>query len=191
MFIAYFIFSSSRRSEQNQVWAGMAKEAAHQLGTPLSSLMAWIELLKSKNATKKMVLEMEKDIMRLETITDRFSKIGSQPALENVNIAELIKKITNYLNTRFPEKVSIKANFEKNDIIAPVNQVLLHWAIENICKNAVDAMKGNGEIEIILKEESTHISINISDNGEGIARSIIKNIFKPGVTSKKRGWGLD
>ena len=132
----------------------------------------------------------EKDIMRLETITDRFSKIGSQPALENVNIAELIKKITNYLNTRFPEKVSIKANFEKNDIIAPVNQVLLHWAIENICKNAVDAMKGNGEIEIILKEESTHISINISDNGEGIARSIIKNIFKPGVTSKKRGWGL-
>ena len=190
MFIAYFIFSSSRRSEQNQVWAGMAKETAHQLGTPLSSLMAWVELLKSKGGTKEMVLEMEKDIIRLETITDRFSKIGSKPTLEDINIVHLLKKTTNYLQSRFPEKVIINTEFEKNEIIIPVSQVLLQWVIENICKNAVDAMKGDGKIIVSLTEESAHISINISDNGEGIKRSIIKNIFKPGVTSKKRGWGL-
>jgi signal transduction histidine kinase len=190
MFIAYFIFSSSRRSEQNQVWAGMAKEAAHQLGTPLSSLMAWIELLKSKNELKEMVVEMEKDIIRLETITNRFSKIGSKPTLETINIVEVLKETTNYLKSRFPDKVSIEVSVEKDEILVPVSQVLLHWSIENICKNAVDSMKGKGKIDVILTDESTHISINISDNGEGINRSIIKNIFKPGVTSKKRGWGL-
>ena len=190
MFISYFIFSSSRRSEQNQVWAGMAKEAAHQLGTPLSSLMAWVELLKSKDETKDMVLEMEKDILRLETITDRFSKIGSKPILESTNIVEVIKKAANYLNFRFPDKVNIKVNFEKEEVLAPVSRVLLNWVIENICKNAVDAMKGSGEINVSLTEENTHVVINISDEGEGINRSIIKNIFKPGVTSKKRGWGL-
>ena len=190
MLISYFIFSSSRRSEQNQVWAGMAKEAAHQLGTPISSLMAWVELLKSKDETKKMVLEMEKDLIRLETITDRFSKIGSKPTLENINIIELLKNTMKYLNSRFPDKVSIKAKFEKDEILVPVSRVLLHWVIENICKNAVDAMKGNGKIKIDLTEEQAHILINISDNGEGINRAIIKNIFKPGVTSKKRGWGL-
>ena len=190
MFIAYFIFNASRRSEQNQVWAGMAKEAAHQLGTPLSSLMAWIELLKSKDEIKDMVLEMEKDIIRLETITDRFSKIGSKPTLENVNIVELLKKTITYLKSRFPEQIIIKSTYEKDMILVPVSQVLLHWVIENICKNAVDAMKGNGKITIKLTEENKHVLINISDNGEGISPSIIKNIFKPGVTSKKRGWGL-
>tara|TARA_B100001142_G_C14284685_1_gene636366 strand:+ start:348 stop:1559 length:1212 start_codon:yes stop_codon:yes gene_type:complete len=190
IFIAYFIFSSSRRSEQNQVWAGMAKETAHQLGTPLSSLMAWVELLKSKEETKEMVLDMEKDILRLETITDRFSKIGSKPTLENANIVQVIQKATNYLSSRFPEKVTMSMSFEHTEIFAPINQVLLHWAIENICKNAVDAMKGNGRINVNLKEEGTYILIHISDTGEGIDPSIIKNIFKPGVTSKKRGWGL-
>ncbi|MEC7645894.1 MAG: HAMP domain-containing sensor histidine kinase [Bacteroidota bacterium] len=190
MFIAYFIFSSSRRSEQNQVWAGMAKEAAHQLGTPLSSLMAWLELLKSKNKNNEMVLEMEKDIMRLETITDRFSKIGSKPILENINLVNLLNKTANYLNNRFPEKIEVKTNFKNSEIFASISSVLLHWVVENICKNAVDAMKGSGEIKITLKEEKSHVAINISDNGEGIDRSIIKNIFKPGVTSKKRGWGL-
>ena len=190
MFIAYFIFSSSRRSEQNQVWAGMAKETAHQLGTPLSSLMAWLELLKSKEGMKEMVVEMEKDIIRLETITARFSKIGSKPNLETINIIELLKESTHYLKSRFPEKVNIKMNFEKEEVLMPVSQVLLNWVIENICKNAVDAIKGNGEIEVSVIEEKTHVLINISDNGEGINRSILKNIFKPGVTSKKRGWGL-
>ena len=190
MFIAYFIFSSSRRSEQNQVWAGMAKETAHQLGTPLSSLMAWVELLKSKEGMKEMVVEMEKDIIRLETITARFSKIGSKPNLETINIIELLKESTNYLKSRFPEKVNIKMNFEKEEVLVPVSQVLLNWVIENICKNAVDAIKGKGEIEVSVIEEKTHVLINISDNGVGINRSILKNIFKPGVTSKKRGWGL-
>ena len=190
MFIAYFIFSSSRRSEQNQVWAGMAKETAHQLGTPLSSLMAWLELLKSKEGMKEMVVEMEKDIIRLETITARFSKIGSKPNLETLNIIELLKESTNYLKSRFPEKVNIKMNFEKEEVLVPVSQVLLNWVIENICKNAVDAIKGKGEIEVSVIEEKTHVLINISDNGVGINRSILKNIFKPGVTSKKRGWGL-
>ena len=190
MFIAYFIFSSSRRSEQNQVWAGMAKETAHQLGTPLSSLMAWLELLKSKEGMKEMVVEMEKDNIRLETITARFSKIGSKPNLETINIIELLKESTHYLKSRFPEKVNIKMNFEKEEVLVPVSQVLLNWVIENICKNAVDAIKGKGEIEVCVIEEKTHVLINISDNGEGINRSILKNIFKPGVTSKKRGWGL-
>ena len=190
MFIAYFIFSSSRRSEQNQVWAGMAKEAAHQLGTPLSSLMAWIELLKTKSESRDMVLEMEKDIMRLETITDRFSKIGSKPTLEQTNIVNMLKETTNYLESRFPEKIKLRANFNNDEIVLPISKLLLHWAIENICKNAVDSMKGNGEICIDLQKENSNILINISDNGEGIDKSIIKNIFKPGVTSKKRGWGL-
>ena len=190
MFIAYFIFSSSRRSEQNQVWAGMAKEAAHQLGTPLSSLMAWIELLKSKSLTKKMVSEMEKDIIRLETITDRFSKIGSKPTLENTNIIDFLKDTINYLSSRFPEKIKINSNLEKNNIVVPISKVLLHWAIENICKNAVDAMRGSGEICIIINEEKTHVLINITDTGGGIDKAILKTIFMPGVTSKKRGWGL-
>ena len=190
MFIAYFIFNSSRRSEQNQVWAGMAKEAAHQLGTPISSLLAWIELLKKKEEMKDMVLEMEKDILRLETITDRFSKIGSKPTLENINIVELIDNTVTYLKSRFPEKIIINTVYEKNKTVIPVSRVLLNWVIENICKNAVDAMKGNGEIVIKLTEDNNHILINISDNGEGINPSIIKNVFKPGVTSKKRGWGL-
>ena len=190
MFIAYFIFSSSRRSEQNQVWAGMAKEAAHQLGTPLSSLMAWVELLKTKSEAEDMVLEMEKDIIRLETIADRFSKIGSKPTLETTNIVKVIKETTNYLKARFPDKVNISTSFSKNEIMVPVSKLLLHWAIENICKNAVDSMKGNGKISINLHEENTNILINIRDNGEGIDKTIIKNIFKPGVTSKKRGWGL-
>ena len=190
MFIAYFTFSANKKSEQNQVWAGMAKEAAHQLGTPLSSLMAWVELLKSKTETKDMVLEMEKDIIRLETITDRFSKIGSKPTLENTNIVEVAKKATNYLGSRFPDKVNININYEETEIIVPVSRVLLNWVIENICKNAVDAMKGKGEILVNLRNERTHVSINISDNGDGIDPSIIKNIFKPGVTSKARGWGL-
>ena len=190
MFIAYFIFSSSRRSEQNQVWAGMAKEAAHQLGTPLSSLMAWVELLKSKNESIDMVMEMEKDIKRLEIITDRFSKIGSKPTLESTDIVTLLEETTNYLKSRFPNSIKVNISLGNKAILVPVSQLLLHWAIENICKNAVDAMKGVGKIKISLAEENTQIAINISDNGEGINRAIIKNIFKPGVTSKKRGWGL-
>ena len=190
MFIAYLAFSSARKAEQNQVWAGMAKETAHQLGTPLSSLMAWVELLKSKEETKDMVLEMEKDVARLETITDRFSKIGSKPTLEDENIVQVVLEATNYLKSRLPEKVSIELHSEKSSIIVPVSVVLLNWVIENICKNAVDAMKGEGLIKIEMEEDESHVRIQINDTGKGIEPELISSIFKPGVTSKKRGWGL-
>ena len=190
MFIAYLAFSSARKAEQNQVWAGMAKETAHQLGTPLSSLMAWIELLKSKEETKDMVLEMEKDVARLETITDRFSKIGSKPTLEDENIVQVVEEATNYLKSRLPEKVLIELHSEKPSIIVPVSVVLLNWVIENICKNAVDAMKGEGLIKIEMEEDESHVKIQINDTGKGIEPELISSIFKPGVTSKKRGWGL-
>ena len=190
MFIAYLAFSSARKAEQNQVWAGMAKETAHQLGTPLSSLMAWVELLKSKEETKDMVLEMEKDVARLETITDRFSKIGSKPTLEDENIVQVVEDATNYLKSRLPEKVLIEVHSETPSIIVPVSVVLLNWVIENICKNAVDAMKGEGLIKIEMEEDESHVKIQINDTGKGIEPELISSIFKPGVTSKKRGWGL-
>ena len=190
MFIAYLAFSSARKAEQNQVWAGMAKETAHQLGTPLSSLMAWVELLKSKAETKDMVLEMEKDVARLETITDRFSKIGSKPTLENKNIVKVVEEATNYLKSRLPEKVIIEVYSEKPSIIVPVSVVLLNWVIENICKNAVDAMKGEGLIKIEMQQDETYVKIHIKDTGKGIEPGLMNSIFKPGVTSKKRGWGL-
>lgn len=190
MFIAYLAFSSARKAEQNQVWAGMAKETAHQLGTPLSSLLAWVELLKSKEETQYMVLEMEKDVARLETITDRFSKIGSQPTLEEVNIVRVVEEAIQYLKSRLPEKVSLELNYEKSTITIPVSVVLLNWVIENICKNAVDAMKGEGLIRIQIQEQQNHVSIHINDSGQGIPVDLISSIFKPGVTSKKRGWGL-
>ena len=190
MFIAYLAFSSARKAEQNQVWAGMAKETAHQLGTPLSSLMAWVELLKSKAETKDMVLEMEKDVVRLETITDRFSKIGSKPTLENKNIVKVVEEATNYLKLRLPEKVIIEVYSEKPSIIVPVSVVLLNWVIENICKNAVDAMKGEGLIKIEMEQDETYVKIHIKDTGKGIEPGLMNSIFKPGVTSKKRGWGL-
>ena len=190
MFIAYFIFSASRKSEQNKVWAGMAKETAHQIATPLSSLMAWVELLKDNEGTKSMVFEMEKDIKRLETITDRFSKIGSKPTLEEKDIIALVMDTTTYLTSRLPEKIQFNIFHEKSAIIIPVSTVLLNWVIENSCKNAADAMKGKGEITISITEDISKVILKITDNGEGIDRSILKNIFKPGVTSKKRGWGL-
>ncbi len=190
MFIAYLAFSSARKAEQNQVWAGMAKETAHQLGTPLSSLLAWVELLKSKEETKDMVLEMEKDVARLETITDRFSKIGSLPTLEEVNIVQVAEEAIQYLKSRLPEKVSLELKNEKPTITIPVSVVLLNWVIENICKNAVDAMKGEGLIQIQIQEEENHVRIYINDSGQGIPVDLISSIFKPGVTSKKRGWGL-
>lgn len=190
MFIAYLAFSSARKAEQNQVWAGMAKETAHQLGTPLSSLMAWVELLKSKDETQDMVLEMEKDVLRLETITDRFSKIGSKPTLNDEDIVQVIEEAINYLKSRLPEKVKFELTFETPAIFIPVSVVLFNWVIENICKNAADAMKGEGEIHIEIEDEINNVKIHINDSGKGIPLDLVSSIFKPGVTSKKRGWGL-
>ncbi len=190
MFIAYFMFSASRRSEQNKVWAGMAKETAHQIGTPLSSLMAWIELLKDKEGTEQMVAEMGKDIKRLETITDRFSKIGSKSELQKRDIVSLVSQSIEYLKARMPVNTEFDIQVPNKEIHIPLNSVLFEWVIENLVTNAVDAMKGKGKISVGITEEENKIVINISDTGDGIDRSIIKNIFKPGVTSKKRGWGL-
>jgi len=190
MFIAYFMFSASRNSEQNKVWAGMAKETAHQIGTPLSSLMAWVELLKEKEGTESMVFEMDKDIKRLETITDRFSKIGSKSVLREVDVVQLISQSVEYLKSRMPVNTLFTLDFPNKKIIIPVNSILLEWVVENLVKNAVDAMKGKGEIKISITENANNLILNIADTGGGIDRSILKNIFKPGVTSKKRGWGL-
>ena len=190
MFIAYFMFSASRRSEQNKVWAGMAKETAHQIGTPLSSLMAWTELLKEKEGAEQMVTEMEKDIKRLETITERFSKIGSKSELHKRDIVSLVSQSIEYLKARMPVNTEFDIQIPRKEIIIPLNSVLFEWVIENLVTNAVDAMKGKGKISVSITEEENKIVINISDTGDGIDRSIIKNIFKPGVTSKKRGWGL-
>ena len=190
MFFAYYLFSASKRSEQNQVWVGMAKETAHQIGTPLSSLMAWTELLKEQEGNELMVTEMEKDITRLETITDRFSKIGSQSELKKIDVSQLITKSIEYLKSRMPVNTEFNINIPTKKVFIPLNNILFEWVIENLVKNAVDAMKGKGKIFIDIVDEDSFIYINIMDTGEGIDKSIFKTVFKPGVTSKKRGWGL-
>lgn len=190
MFIAYITFNASRKSEQNQVWAGMAKETAHQIATPLSSLMAWIELLKEKDGVDNMVHEMSKDVKRLETITDRFSKIGSQAELINQDIVALIRKAIDYLDSRIPVNSRLVAEFPNKSIYIPISPTLFQWVVENLVKNAVDAIKGKGEIKVSISEDTTKVIIRVTDNGCGIDRALMKNIFKPGVTSKKRGWGL-
>lgn len=192
MLIAYLAFSASKKAEQNQVWAGMAKETAHQIGTPLSSLMAWTELLKGKEGVQDLVLKMQKDINRLETITDRFSKIGSKPELVNENIIEIIHESVKYLKSRLPQKITFKVDAPMNQkhFVLPVSKVLLEWVIENICKNAVDSMKGVGLIKINIFYDNAEVRIYITDTGKGIKKNILNSIFEPGVTSKKRGWGL-
>ena len=190
MIIAYLIFSASRKSEQNQVWAGMAKETAHQIGTPLSSLMACLEILKESKIEVSITNEMQKDIDRLERITDRFSKIGSLSNLEKTNVSLVIKNAIEYLKTRISNNTNFIINIENDQVFVPLNTVLFEWVIENLIKNSVDAIKGSGDVVISLLDKKNNIEIKIQDNGLGIDKSIIKNIFKPGVTSKKRGWGL-
>ena len=187
--ISYFLFSTARRSEQNQVWAGLAKETAHQLGTPLSSIMAWVELLKI-NGQDEIAEEINKDVQRLDTIAKRFSKIGSIPKLEYGNLNDVIDDSINYLKKRTSTKVIYTINKPNEPIIIPLSADLFEWVIENLCKNAIDAMDGKGNITINMFEENNNIFIDVSDTGKGIPRSMQKNIFNPGVTSKKRGWGL-
>ena len=189
---AYLLFSFARRSEQNRVWAGMARETAHQIGTPLSSIMAWLELLKlDKDNLDQATDEIEKDVSRLEMITERFSKIGSAPTLEQNDIIKILTDSITYLKPRTSKKVSYNLSFNKDEkLLIPINAALFSWVIENVCKNAIDAMSGNGKINISLKEESKNVIIDISDTGKGISSSEQKAIFDPGYTSKKRGWGL-
>ena len=188
--LSYFIFNAARRSEQNQVWAGMAKETAHQIGTPLSSMIAWVELLKLDKKNESMTIEMEKDLERLKTITERFSKIGSKTELIEENIETILSKSLSYMEKRFSKKIKFHKNLNLVNKNLKINKVLFIWAIENICKNAADAMKGEGLISIDCTENESNINILISDTGKGIDKSIQKSIFLPGITSKKRGWGL-
>lgn len=190
LLIAYYLFSTSRKVEQNQVWVGMAKETAHQLGTPLSSLMAWVEYLKLKNVDENTILELSKDIERLEVITERFSKIGSTPKLENENIVEVVQQTINYLKVRISKNVSMELKSDANNLLAKLNPSLFSWVLENIIKNAVDAMKGEGQITISITDQSQYVYIDITDTGTGIPRAKHKTIFEPGYTTKQRGWGL-
>jgi len=191
LFIAYIFFSSARKSEQNQVWVGLAKETAHQLGTPLSSMLAWIELLKMKGQNDETVVELNKDVERLRKITERFSKIGAEPILRNINMVKVIYESVNYIKSRASQKVNYTINQPPEaEIYAPVNLHLFEWVIENLCKNAIDAIGGDGNIEIDITEEDNLVLIDITDDGKGVPKSKFKTIFNPGYTSKKRGWGL-
>jgi len=191
LFIGYFMFSTARRSEQNQVWVGLARETAHQLGTPLSSMIAWMELLKMEGVKNPIIEELSKDVDRLEKITERFSKIGSVPKLEPENIVDVVYNSMAYLKTRTSRKINYIINpGHETSIMAPINLHLFEWVIENITKNAIDAMGNQGKFTVDVAEENGHVIIDLTDTGKGIPKSKQKNIFNPGITSKKRGWGL-
>lgn len=187
---AYLLFNYVRRSEQNQVWAGMAKETAHQIGTPLSSLMGWIELLKMEEKPFVGTTEMEHDIERLNTITERFSKIGSIPTLELTDVVSSVDKTMRYLQRRFSSKFEFDIQLPVREIVIPLNAALFGWVLENLTKNAIDAMTDKGKITVELTEDASNVYIDLSDTGKGIPRNMQKQIFSPGYTSKKRGWGL-
>jgi len=187
--IGYIIFSTFRKAEQNQVWAGMAKETAHQLGTPLSSLMAWVQLLEAQGVDKMVTQEMQKDVDRLEMVTDRFSKIGSGAKLDEANISETVTNVLHYLAPRRSDKVTVTTQIDEG-IIVKHNPSLIEWVIENICKNAVDAMEGVGKLHVSVAASLDSVNIDISDTGKGIPQNQLKTIFEPGFSTKKRGWGL-
>ena len=191
--VAYFGFSNARNAEQNRVWVGLAKETAHQLGTPLSSLMAWIEVLRDDPVLKErgIVEELQKDIHKLNIVTERFSSIGSAPILKPENVVLLINNVVTYLRPRVSAKIRMEVFTLSENIMADVHAPLFEWVIENLCKNAVDAMGNTGTIAIkILRGSEGKVFIDVSDTGKGIPRSKIASVFKPGFTTKKRGWGL-
>jgi two-component system, sporulation sensor kinase D len=190
LFIAYLLFSTFRKAEQNQVWVGLAKETAHQLGTPLSSLMAWVNLLEVKGVDKETIEELNKDVTRLETITDRFSKIGSKPDLQEEDVVAVLDEIVRYLRPRISNKVKLTLKPDQPEIVTLLNRPLFGWVIENLCKNAIDAMAGEGELTITVHDELQQVFVDITDTGKGIPSKLHKTVFQPGYTTKKRGWGL-
>lgn len=188
--VVYNFYKSTKMATQNKLWAGMAKETAHQIGTPLSSLIGWLEIMKADNVDETTVSEIEKDINRLQTITERFSKIGSEPVLEVKDIVEETRNSFDYLKSRFSKQVEFSFSAPKNPILVSINPALHSWTIENLMKNAIDAMKGKGKLKIAIETEGQTIKINITDSGKGIPKNQYRRVFEPGFTTKKRGWGL-
>lgn len=188
--LVYNFYRSTKMATQNKLWAGMAKETAHQIGTPLSSLIGWVEILKADDVEETTVAEIERDIDRLQTITERFSKIGSEPILENKDVIEETQKSCDYLQSRFSKQVEFSFNAPNVPIMVLMNPTLHSWTIENLVKNAIDAMKGKGKLSLEVIQEGDLVKINISDTGKGIPKNQFKSVFEPGFTTKKRGWGL-
>jgi two-component system, sporulation sensor kinase D len=189
--VSYLAFSSSRKAEQNQVWVGMSKETAHQLGTPTSSLAGWIEILQQNHPEVSITKELARDVERLEKVTERFSRIGSKPVLTNENIVDIITRAIDYLKSRTSSKVRFITKYNiRSEILVPLNSALFEWVVENVTKNAIDAMEGTGVITIRINETDKSVLIDISDTGKGIPKSAYKKIFNPGYTTKQRGWGL-
>lgn len=188
--IAIFALLTSKRAEQNKVWVGLSKETAHQLGTPISSLMAWTEMLKESYPDDSLIPEMDKDVKRLQLIADRFSKIGSLPEPVPASLAEVLNHVIDYMDRRTSKKVAMLRDFPEHDVMVKINASLFEWVIENLCKNAVDAMEGEGRITLAYREEGTRAVIEVTDTGKGIRKKDIRNVFRPGFTTKKRGWGL-
>lgn len=188
--VAIIALLASKRAEQNKVWVGLSKETAHQLGTPISSLMAWVEIMKENYPDDELIPEMNKDVKRLELIAERFSKIGSLPEPTDASMNDVISHVVEYMDRRTSKKVEIVRHLPEHEIIVKMNASLFEWVIENLCKNAVDAMEGKGKIELTLNDEANRVVIEVRDNGKGIRKKDIKNVFTPGFTTKKRGWGL-
>lgn len=189
--LAVFALLASKRAEQNRVWAGLSKETAHQLGTPISSLMAWVEVLKEEYPDDTLIPELDKDVSRLRLISDRFSKIGSKPELAIVSLQEVLAHVVDYIDRRTSHNVVIRCQLPDHDVMVNINAALFEWVIENLCKNAVDAMNGGpGTISIAVMETGQKVAIDVADTGKGISKKNIKNVFRPGFTTKKRGWGL-
>lgn len=188
---SYYAFSHSRKAEQNRVWVGLAKETAHQLGTPTSSLLAWLELIRDSGIDPKLVANFEKDISRLEKVVDRFSKIGSSPSLRVTNLLTVIGSTVDYLRNRISSKISLTVQFNSADSIpVPINETLFEWVLENVIRNSVDAIQSTGEVTVSVIDNTQVVFIDITDTGKGIPRSHFKTVFQPGYTTKSRGWGL-
>lgn len=191
MLISFLAFSSTKKAEQNKVWVGLSKETAHQLGTPISSLLAWVDLLKLRHEDDKMIGEMAKDVNRLRIIAERFSKIGSVPDLNLVSLNETLTNAVQYISNRTSQKVNITCHFpDDNHLFVKLNIPLFEWVIENLCKNAIDAMDGVGKIDIFVTAENKYLILDVKDTGKGIEKNRFKTVFSPGFTTKARGWGL-
>jgi K+-sensing histidine kinase KdpD len=188
--VSFLALNSTQKAEQNRVWVGLSKETAHQLGTPISSLMAWVEYLKTKNTDPGFLDEMDKDVQRLKTIAERFSKIGSRPEPEPVDLNKTVRNTVEYMERRISSKVNITSHFPQEPLCILMNESLFGWTLENLIKNAVDAMDGQGKIIISAQKKGEKIILDISDTGKGIPKSKFKSVFQPGYTTKKRGWGL-